>query len=154
MLRVEQMIQPSYVATGRMNNSYRSPGGARGLKGDHNFTAWWVRFSRDWPCLTWRGGTWGLSVLLSAPPPFSPYFTCRLYLTHRFSNTVLHTKHPPNTKKVRALLTVSKWASCGRGEESRGETWKLHRDFFFLSPVTIHQFTPHTPHPNAFGIKT
>lgn len=66
-------------------------------------------------------------------------------------------RNPPPPKKEsatpvleRVLLTASKWEQAvgGWGESRwggggrRGEGGELHRDFFFLSPVTSCQFTP------------
>lgn len=64
-------------------------------------------------------------------------------------------RNPPPPKKEsatpvleRVLLTASKWEQAvgGWGESRRGEEGggggELHRDFFFLSPVTSCQFTP------------
>ena len=146
--RDEQLSQQSSEAARPINNHYRGPGVAGGLKGGG--TPWWAGSRSTWPRLTCRGETRGPS----GPPP--TLLTCWRNLTQRFCSPVLHDKDPqtkPPKKKEksatpvleRVLLTASKWEQAvggWGGKRGRKRRRELHRDFFFLSPVTSCQFTP------------
>lgn len=66
-------------------------------------------------------------VCIAQPPPILP---CWLSLTQSFCIPV---------QKIKWAHILDSEASFGKGRRVGG---KLHRDFFFLPPVTSRQFTP------------
>lgn len=79
------------------------------------------------------------TTVLTAPHPPSP--ADWLYLAQK------PCAYQRSSKEVHShlesvLLTVSEWEQAVGGERRRVRGGKLHRDFFFFSPVTNRQFTP------------
>lgn len=117
--------------------------GPPALKEGHKFTIWWARFRRDWPSLTCRGGTRGLDYsTYSSPSPLTCWLALPRPKAVRHSPAYQRSSKEVHSHLESVLLTVSEWEQAVGGERRRVRGGKLHRDFFFFSPVTNRQFTP------------